>query len=237
MPLTAAQVVARACDIAKTPGWIVQAGQFLNLTLKDLWLHRDLKVNLKTQTIAIGTSTGPYNLEPDYQRTYDLFYLQNGLPYFLKPGTLAFFDMQFVSSGISNYPYLYATDLSSAAIVASTVGLVTGGGQIYVYPQSSAAITLTHRYMQQQAEISAPETSTVIPWFSDQDYLITATARRLMQVSDDARLQSFIENEGAMLRMHLIMAADDEQQIVKRVELDPWTFRGRRSSRPTKVTG
>jgi len=233
MSLTAAQVVARACDMAKTPGWIVQGGQFLNLVLKDLWLHRDLKVNLKTQQLIIGTnSTGPFNLEVDYQRTYDLFYLQNGLPFFLNESSLAFFDKQFKSSSVSNYPYQWASDLSSAAIAASGAT-----GQIYIYPQSSAQLSLTHRYMQKQADITTPETSILVPWFEDQDYLMTATAARLMKISDDQRLQQFLDSADSMLRTHLLMAADDEQSVVRRVKLDPFTFRGGRSTRPTKVTG
>ena len=233
MPLTATQIVTRACEIAKCPGYIVQGGQYLNLVLKDLWLHRDLKVNRKTQSLVITAgTTGPFSLETDYQRTYDLFYLQNGLPYFLNQAGNLLYDRQFKSSSISNYPYLYTTDVSVAAQAASSAA-----GQIYIYPPSSGGITLTHRYMQQQADIVTPETSSVVPWFIDQDWLIMATAARLMKVTDDDRLPQFNTDLETMLRTHLIMVGDDEQQTVRQVTLDPWAFRGSRSSRSTKVTG
>lgn len=233
MAQTSAQVVALACGEAKCPGFIIQGGQYLNLVLKDLWLHRDLKVNLKTQPLTVqANSNGPFNLEADYQRTYDLFYLQNNLPYFLKPASLRHYDQEFKDPSISNYPYEYATDLSSAAIVASGAA-----GQVYIYPQSSGQIILTHRYMQKQADIVTPEVSAVVPWFEDQDYLVKATAKRLMGLTDDDRMKQYNDDAEAMLRIHLIMAADDEQQIVRRVTLDPWSFSVTRNLRPTKVTG
>ena len=233
MALTATQIVATACSVAKCPGFTAQGGLYLNLTLKDLWLHRDLKVNRKTQALTVqANSNGPFPLETDYQRTYDLSYLQNNLPYFLKPAAMEMYDAQFKDPSIGNYPYMYATDLSTAAIAASAAA-----GQLYVYPQSTALLTLTHRYMQKQADITTPETSSVVPWFEDQDYLIKGTAYRLMEITDDERRDKFIQDCEQMLRIHLIMAADDEQQIVKSVKLDPWSFRTNRSLRDTKVTG
>ena len=238
MPLTASQIVATACSVAKCPGFISQGGNYLNLVLKDLWLHRDLKVNRVVEPLTVqANSNGPFPLEPDYQRTYDLFFLQNGLPYFLKQASLEFYDKQFKDPSISNYPYMYATDLSTQAIAQAAI--LNGGpsaGLIYIYPQSSGLISLTHRYMVQQPEITTPETSSVIPWFVDQDYLIKATAKRLMEIADDDRIQSFETDCEKMLGIHLIMAGDDEQQVVRRVKLDPWAFRTNRALRPTKVT-
>ena len=233
MALTAAQIVSLACSVAKCPGYIIQGGQYLNLVLKDLWLHRDLKVCRKTQTIIVGAgSNGPFNLETDYQRTYDLFYLQNNLPYFLKPASMLRYDQEFKDPSTGNYPYEYTTDLSTAAQLASS-----GAGQFYIYPMSSAQLSLTHRYMQQQADITTPETSSTVPWFIDQDYLVKATAYRLMEITDDDRLPQFQQACEDMLRTHLIMGADDEQAIVKSVTLDPWRFQNTRNLRPTKITG
>ena len=246
MALTAAQVVATACSVAKCPGFLTTGGLYLNLVLKDLWLHRDLKVNRKTLPLVVQANTnGPFALEPDYQRTYDLFYLQNNLPYFLKQADNALYDQQFKDPSISNYPYMYTTDLSVAAQAAGAVQNTaanggtptTSAGQIYIYPQSSGQITLTHRYMQKQSDITTPETSQVVPWFEDQDYLIKATAVRLMDITDDDRRPQFNEDLTSMLRIHLIMASDDEQQVVRSVKLDPWKFQNTRGLRPTKVTG
>jgi hypothetical protein len=232
MAFTAAQIVALACNEAKCPGFVTQGGNYLNLTLKDLWLHRDLKVNRKTQTLTVSTGTfGPFALESDYMRTYDLFYLQNNLPYFLKPAAQEMFDQQFKDPAVGNYPYMYATDLSDAAQAAFSTA-----GTIYIYPVTSASLSLTHRYMQQRADITTPETSSVVPWFADQDYLIKATAYRLMGITDDERQAKYMTDCEAMLRTHLIMAADDEQQIVRAVKLDPWRFRTNRSYKPTKIT-
>ena len=233
MPLTSAQIVALACGVAKCPGFITTGGQYLNLVLKDLWLHRDLKVNRKTQPLTVqANSNGPFNLEADYLRTYDLFYQVNNLPYFLAQTSLKIYDSEFKDPSISNYPYEYATDTSSSAQIASGTT-----GQIYIYPQSSGQITLTHRYMNQQPDITTPETSATVPWFIDQDYLVKATAARLMEITDDDRLPQFIESCESMLRIHLIMGEGDEQQVVNAVSLDPRKFKTARRFKPTKVTG
>ena len=232
MSYTSAQIVALACAEAKCPGFIVQGGQYLNLALRDLWMHRDLKVCRKTQTIVVQSGlNGPFNLESDYQRTYDLFFLLNGLPLFLDQISSRQYDAEFKDPSVANYPYEYNTDLSTAAIVASGTT-----GQIYVYPQSNGALSLTHRYMNQQPDIVTPETSAVVPWFADQDYLVKATALRLMGIVDDERAPKYREDAESMLRTHLIMAADDEQQVVNFVTLDPQRFRPRRSLKPTKLT-
>jgi hypothetical protein len=108
-------------------------------------------------------------------------------------------------------------------------------GQLFIYPQSSGTITLTHRYMVKQPDIVTPETSTVIPWFPDQDYLITATAARLMQITDDTRRPDFLKEAATMLGIQLIMEGD-EQQVVKSVRLDPRRFHTNRTLKPTKIT-
>jgi len=86
-----------------------------------------------------------------------------------------------------------------------------------------------------QPDIASPETSAVIPWFPDQDYLIHATATRLMKITDDTRYERFIAEGEKMLRIHLIMEGD-EQQVVKSVRLDPRRFHSNRTLKPTKIT-
>lgn len=231
MALTASQIVTKACAIAKCPGYITQGGQDLNLVLNDLVIHRDLKVNRKTALLTVqAASNGPFNLESDYLRPYDLFFQQNNLPYFLNPVGMDTYDSEFKDPSISNYPYEYATDLSVEAQTASN-----GAGQLYIYPQSSGQITLTHRYMVNRPDITTPETSSVIPWFNDQDYLVNATATRLMKLTDDSRYDKFVMDNENMLRTHLIMEGD-EQEVVKSVGLDPRRFRFNRHLRPTKLT-
>jgi hypothetical protein len=85
-----------------------------------------------------------------------------------------------------------------------------------------------------RADISTPESSSAKPWFPDQDYLIHATAMRLMKITDDARYEKFVADGEAMLRTHLIMEGD-EQQVVKSIRLDPQRFHMNRTLRPTKL--
>ena len=230
--LQAQQIVQMACSICKCPGFTQQGGLFLNMTLEDLWLHRDLKINRVTESIPVQANNfGPFTLPLNYLRTYDLFFNQNNLPYFLNPISTEQYDQEFKDPSIANYPYEFMTILVDETTAQSR----GSAGQLFIYPQSSGAITLTHRYMVKQPDINAPETSTVIPWFPDQDYLITATASRLMQITDDTRRDKFLADCERMLRIHLIMEGD-EQQVVKSVRLDPRRFHSNRSLKPTKIT-
>ena len=223
-----------ACAIAKCPGFLSQGGIFLNMTLEDLWLHRDLKINRVTEFITVQANNfGPFTLPQNYQRTYDLFFEQNNLPYFLNPISTEEYDQEFKDPSIANYPYEFMTILYDETTALQQVP--PSAGQLFIYPQSSGQIVLTHRYMVKQPDISVPETSVVIPWFPDQDYLITATASRLMQLTDDTRRDKFLADLEKMLRVHLIMEGD-EQQVVKSVRLDPRRFHTNRTLKPTKIT-
>ena len=228
--LTSAQIVVKACAISKAPGFTSQGGQDLNLVLNDLVLHRDLKINRKNSSVSVTSgSTGPFNLPADYLRTYDLFYSINGQPFFLKPASTEQYDAEFQSAGVANYPYEYSTDLQPQAATPDT-----GIALLYIYPQTNAALTLTHRYMIRRADIATPASSSSIPWFPDQDYLIHATAVRLMKLTDDERYDKFNTDAENMLRTHLIMEGD-EQKVVKEVRLDPRRFRIHPRLRSTKV--
>ena len=225
--LTSAQIVTKACGISKAPGFTQQGGQDLNLTLQDLLLHRDLKMNRQQTSIALQIgSNGPFPLAVDYLRTYDLFYTINNFPYFLFPLSQEQYDALFKDPSIANYPYCYTTDLTNQATQTA--------GQLFVFPQSTSALTLTHRYMVRRADITTPESSATVPWFPDQDYLVHATASRLMKLTDDARYDRFVKDGEDMLRIHLIEDGD-EQKVVKEIKLDPQRFHVNRSLRPTKL--
>lgn len=227
MAITSAQIVADALAISKSPGFTAQGGRALNLVLSDLVLHRNLKVNLVSTTINVVANTnGPFNLEPDYLRTYEMMYYINDQPYFLKPTSRTQFDSEPNKSTTSNYPYEWATDLSPVA---------SGGvGLLYIYPQSNQNLTINHRYMVQRPDITTPETSSTVPWFTDQDYLIQATAMRMMRITDDSRYDRFVAECERMLEVHLVTEGD-EQQVVKEVQLDPRRFRVGASLKPTKT--
>lgn len=191
-------------------------------------MHRDLKINRVTAYITAQAATnGPFNLEADYLRTYDLFYSQNNLPYFLYQISTKEYDAEFKDPSIANYPYEFATDLSPQA--------AGGLGLLFIYPQSSGQLTLTHRYMLQRADMVSPETSALIPWFPYTDYLIHATAYRMMRITDDDRYDRYVAEAEKMLRIHLIMEGD-EQSVVKSVQLDPRRFKSNRTLKPTKIT-
>ena len=223
MSLTASQIVAKACKIAKCPGYTVDGGQELNLTLLDLSMHRNLKVNLVTSQIAVPAySNGPFNLEADYLRTYDLSFVDTaGQVYFLEPASLREYDQEYKTAGFGNYPYEWATDLSGNA------------GLLFIYPQSNAQLSLQHRYYLKRPDIATPETSNLTPWFEDSDYLVVATAARLMRITDDDRRLAFVQECEQLLRSHL-MTEGDEQQVVKEVKLDPRRFRINGRLKPTK---
>jgi hypothetical protein len=224
--------VQRACAIAKTPGWISQCGIYLNMVLEDLWLHRDLKINRVTEFVTVQANNyGPFALPLNYLRTYDLFFQQNNLPYFLNPISTEEWDQEFKDPSIANYPYEFMTILYDE----TTAQANQSAGQLYIYPQSSGQIVLTHRYMVKQPDIMTPETSGIIPWFPDQQYLIKKTACELMGETDDTRQESYLAQCEAMLRTHLIMEGD-EQAVVKSVRLDPRRFHSNRTLKPTKIT-
>ena len=230
--LTAQQIVNRACAIAKCPGFVTQGGIYLNMALEDLWLHRDLKINRVTEFITVQANNfGPFTLPLNYLRTYDLFFEQNNLPYFLNPISTEEYDQEFKDPSIANYPYEFMTILTDE----TTSQANNSAGTLFIYPQSSGAITLTHRYMVKQPDIVTPETSSVIPWFPDQEYLIRKTAAYLMDETDDTRMDRFNAMCDQMLRTHIIMEGD-EQQVVKSVRLDPRRFHTNRTLKPTKIT-
>jgi hypothetical protein len=218
-------------------GMVAIAGQMLTLVLEDLKYNRNLKVNRVTQSLVIPPATyGPFALEADYLRTYDLFYPMpasgggtvSGLTIFLTSITMEQFDAEFKSPSTTNYPYEYATDLSSQVLVAGTTA-----GNLFVYPQTSGQLTLTHRYMKNQPDIASPEASTVVPWFASNDYLVAATAARMMGVTGDGREGEYMAKADKLLAPYLIMEGD-EQQTVKNIRLDPRHFRAQQGLKPVK---
>lgn len=250
--MQAQAICQRISFIAKGgTGMTAQAGISLNLVLEDLKLNKNLKINRVTQMVTIPPATyGPFILESDYLRTYDMFYpvsttgaggQASSEIIMLFPVTMEQFDAEFKSPSIANYPYEYATDLSTQAQVAATAAATalagtatTSPGFFYVYPQSNGQIVLTHRYMANQPDIPTPETNKAVPWFPFTQYLITAGAADMMGVTGDSRAKEYRDLSQEMLRPHLIMEGD-EQETVKTIKLDPRHFRSARGTKPTKA--
>ncbi len=231
---SAQQICIDAAAIAKARGMSTFAGRFLQSTLNDLCLHRNLKINLTSVAVNFAAnSNGPYNLPQAYLRPYDLTYTVQGYPYEMDQITLAQYDQLFQSSSIANYPTMYATDLRGLSAIPPTPPL------LYVYPQSNSALNATLRYFIKQPEMAAPlDANANVPWFEDQDYLRADVARQLMMITDDERLGEFTGAEGIcerMLRKHLIMEGD-EVRLPKTIVLDPLRFRFGQNVKPTKIS-
>ena len=222
--LQSQQIITLATQIAKTPGMLPQAGQFMNARLIQIALEQDLDIIRRTVSIPVVTGNPTYSLPANYLRAREVFYNINGVVFTLDMKSLEGYDGLYKGTSLQDYPYLYATDLGASP---PTINL---------YPIPSVAFSLTVRYMDNLVEIVTPETSSVIPWFQDQLLLIKMVAEDLMMISDDTRNSDFYQrNDDKMTRL-LRMANDKEGRAIK-VKRDPDSFRTTRSSRPTKVQG
>lgn len=237
MALQAQQIVSLATQIAKVPGYTAQAGQILNMILSDLCQTYDFDVAKKVTTITLGTVTndygsGPYPLPSDYLRACDkdsVFFTYNGVKYRMTPLDFIEYRELVQQAGNQSFPSSYATDMSQTP------------PQIYVWPPPSGAFPLTVYYFSQMADITAPETSTTVPWFPNQDYLVTRLAGELMKIADDDRASSYLGtgDSGAqgILRRYLNLK-DDKSNRVATVKFDRRYFGGQFGRVPnTKVLG
>ena len=219
MALTSAQIVTLATQTARAQGMSSQAGQTLNAILQDLCQTYDLAKCLKTSSITFTPSTGsgPYTLPPDYLRVAnnELVYQVNGVPYQMINVDLSEFDNMIQVPGLTNYPLNFATDPSQSPPV------------LYCWPPPSGSFVTQMRYYAQMPDIATPESSSTIPWFPNQTYLIRELAGRLLLelTNDPERAQMFLGDDpgklgsAALLREYLRLQADDEGRS-KTVKLD-----------------
>jgi len=217
--LTSSQIVSLANQISKTQGFTSQAGQFLNLILQNLAMDFDFDVNRSTTTINTFAGTPSYSLPADWIRTREVFYNIGGEIFMPNQITLQEYDSLFAGPGSNDYPYSYATDPSTSTI--------------YFYPFPVVNIPVTLRYMKLPTDISAPESSSAVPWFPDQDTLVHLLATRMMKIADDSRLNDFEKIAEDMLRKFKIMVNDPEN-MSKTVSLDRRQFRVTAGLKPTK---
>lgn len=251
MAMTAQQLCTQACVIAHAPGFVSSAGQLLNMILQELAQTYDFMVARKTATFNFNTTlvdptgrfqlgSGPYTLPADFLRCVDekaVFWVLNGVPYPLVPIDLSEMDMTVQQAGQSAYPYWFATDLSlgdeAAAGSASPIA--------YVFPPPSGNFPVTVRYFAQMPDIATPESSTVVPWFPNQTYLLTRLAGEVMKVTDDTRWQVFLGEgpEGAQgILNRYLKLKDDKSNRAQSVKLDRRRFGPAMSTLPnTKTIG
>jgi len=102
------------------------------------------------------------------------------------------------------------------------------------YPTPPLALGVTIRYLPQQPIITSPETSSVIPWFPSQLYLITRLAAELMMVSDDSRRSEFLKDAEGILSKFMTMGDDDRENFTRQVKLDQRYFRNGGGLKATK---
>lgn len=235
MPLTATQICTRACQIARVPGFTSQAGDSLNVILSELCQNYDFDIAKKTfnfnfNTAALNANGQAYqNLPADYLRGIrnECFYYISGVPYPMIPLDLNEFDMLVEQSGVSNFPVFYTTDMSLQGMVNNGV---TGVPVALFWMPPSGAYQAVIRYFSQMPDIATPSTSNTVPWFPDQNYLITRLAGEMMKDADDERATAYLSDEdrypngaGVILRKYLKLK-DDKSTRTEQVKLDRRAF-------------
>jgi hypothetical protein len=251
MPLQAQQICTLALQISNTPGWTTQAGQLLNVILSDLAQSYNFSQNEKTFALTFDTSTvyqnnlagaGPNILPADYLRALNrenIYYIQ-GVRYVLIILEQWEYDALVQTAGWTSYPQFGYADLALQAPFAGQKGLM-------VWPPASGAYTVQIRYYAQPTDITNPASSATVPWFPNQDYLVTRLAGELMKIADDERTQAFIgsDDEGkdtpgsaAQILRRYLKLKDDPLGRVHRVDLDRRFFGSSFRSLPnTKIIG
>jgi hypothetical protein len=110
-----------------------------------------------------------------------------------------------------------------------------------VYPPPSGNYSASIRYYSQMPDINTPETSSVVPWFVFQNYLVTRLAGELMKLADDTRAQEYL-GEGpngaqGMLNRYLKLEGNRSDRA-QMVSLDRRLFGSPMSKLPnTKTIG
>lgn len=240
MPLSAAGICARAASIARVPGFTSQAGDTLNVILQELCQDYDLALCKKTYSYRFTPSQINYlgqafqNYPVDYLRAVNdksSFYVISGVPYpMIQVDNEGEMDMLVQQAGLSNFPVFFSTDMSlqgSGNSLQVGVPGTTGLPVALFWQVPSGAYPVTQRYFSQMPDIANPSTSAVVPWFPNQNYLITRLAGELMKDSDDERTTAYLSDDeeafpggaGSILKKYLRMK-DDKQSRTNTVKLD-----------------
>lgn len=226
MPLTAAQICTRAAQIARVPGFLTQAGDSLNVVLQELCQDYDFALARKTYQFNFNTgqlnSSGQafQDFPADFLRAIrnECFYYISGVPYPMIPLDLSEFDMLVQQSGVQNFPVFFYVSMSDTPPRA------------FFWMPPSGAYAVTVKYFAQMPDIATPSTSAMVPWFPNQNYLITRVAGELMKDSDDERATAYLSDQdqhpggaGTILRKYLQMK-DNKGDRAQTVELDRRRF-------------
>lgn len=257
MPLTADRIVTLACQIAKTPNFISQGRDFLNRLQENLAQFYDFPSAAYTfNSFVIGPNAGTstqlplgqwYELElpasavlvqngASYLRTKGVMYSVSGSIFYLDQLPLDKYDRLFQGQGISNYPYWYVVDTTG------TPNLATVQMAFYPPPNLSLSLKIRNQYQPNDITTAQFDSGTHVPWFPNQDILISGVAELLMRLTGDVRQVQFYQQlygtpgQSGQIGKYLKMV-DDKENYATQVKRDPLLFRSLVNLKPTKTTG
>lgn len=115
------------------------------------------------------------------------------------------------------------------------------------YPPPNLSLSLTIRNQYQPNDITSAQftAGATVPWFPNQNILITYLAYKLMQLTGDDRLGQYYAmlygdpkhpGDNGMIGKYLNMVGDKENYATQ-VKRDPLLFRSLVDLKPTKTTG
>jgi hypothetical protein len=227
--LTCQQIVTRAVTDAGLPGYTVQGGQKLNLILAELAELYDWDILKSLNTISVLVGVNQYSLPQNYLRARQLFYFINGQQSTVNQLPLEQWNQLFQGPGQQTYPEWFASDLSPLQYDPATPP------QLYLWPTPAQALSLSVKYMIQPTDYTTPESSSSIPWFPFQNYLIKRLTADLMNSSADGRKTQMLEECEAFLSKYGKLSNDQEGYAVT-IPKDARRFRGAAfDSRATKA--
>lgn len=223
MALTCAQIVALACQTAKVPGYTSQAGQFLNQVLSELAQTYDFDFYTKQQVLSIyPTPSNAFPLNADHLRTREAFYYVSGQPFYLIQMDIRRYNQLYNGPGVANYPTNFAIDVSQSPNV------------LLPYCPPDIPLSLFVNYYPVHADIATPESSSVVPWFPQQTYLVKSVASALLDIADDDDRQAKLDKDRASILSKFLIMDDDKEGYPQQIKLDRNTFNTGSGLKPTK---
>lgn len=219
MALTCQQLITRACTDAAVPGYTAQAADKLNLILAELAILYDWDILRTTgPNISVVAGVNQYTVPQDYLRARQLFYFINGQSFFVNQLPLEQFNGLFQGPGAQTYPEWFSSDLSPLQNNPATQPF------ILLWPTPAMSITLQYKYFRQPPDYANAATSSAVPWFPFQQYLLWRLTGDLMNSSADSRGDKFVKMAEDWLGKYGKLANDQEGYAVT-VKKDPRNFR------------
>lgn len=237
MALTCQQIVTRACTDAGLPNYTTQAGDKLNLLLAELaelhdWdiLRSPLTIAVSAGPTALGGANGyaSYALPQDYLRARKWYYYINGQQFDVNMIPLEQWVQLFQGPGNQTYPSWGASDLSPLQNNPATPPILN------LWPTPAQAITLQGIYFKQPPDYTTPATSSAVPWFPYQNFLVKRLTAEMMASSGDKRRGELMAECQAFLDNYDKLANDPEGYAIT-IGKDARRFRGgANDASPTK---